>query len=376
MAGEESVPDDIAAVASALRRALARADAVLVSGGLGPTFDDLTREAAAKTLGRRLTFDPRLWSRILKRFARYKMKVPEQNKRQALVIGGAEVLDNPNGSAPGQRLKTRGKSLVLMPGPPSEMYPMFENLVLPRLKRAHARGIHLASFSVRLSGIPESSADERLDPVRARWPKARFTILASGGEVSFHAVSFERSARAARAARAGLRRDILAAVGAFAHGEADETLEFALGARLKKRGLTLAAAESCTGGLLGGRITAVAGSSAWFLGGVVSYANAAKVRLLGVPARVLARHGAVSPECAAAMAEGARRALKADLGVSITGVAGPGGGTKDKPVGLVHLAVSGPGRRRASRRLEINGPREAVRSRAVTAALRLVFDAA
>jgi nicotinamide-nucleotide amidase len=374
MIGESSVPDDVTLIAAALRLALAEADVVVVSGGLGPTFDDLTREAAAKALGRTLTFEPALWNSILKRFARYRVKVPDENKRQAMVIAGAEVLDNPNGSAPGQRLRAKGgRTLILLPGPPVEMYPMFES-ALPRLARDHARGVFPASFSVRLSGVPESIADERLDPVRARWPKARFTILASGGEVSFHAASPERSPAAARRARARLRRDILAAVGEFAHGEGDVTLEAALGARLKKRGLTLAVAESCTGGLLGSRITSVPGSSAYFLGGIISYANSVKTRRLGVPSRLLAKHGAVSAECAAALARGARRAIAADVGIAITGVAGPDGGTKDKPVGLVFVAVSGPGRARAVKRLEINGPREAVRSRAATAALRLAFD--
>jgi nicotinamide-nucleotide amidase len=376
MMGEASVPDDAALIASAMRRALASADAVIVCGGLGPTFDDITREAAARALVRRLDFKPALWKKILARFARYRMKVPEENKRQAQVIAGAEVLDNPNGSAPGQRLRARGKTLILLPGPPTEMYPMFERSVLPRLIRDHARGVHLAEFSVRLSGVPESVADEKLDPVRARWPNARFTILASGGEVAFHAASREKSAAAARAARVRLRREILDAVGEFAHGVADQTLEFALGASLKKRRLTVAVAESCTGGLLGGRITSAAGSSAWFKGGIIAYANSVKIRQLGVPARIIARRGAVSAECAAAMAAGVRRALRADIGVSITGVAGPGGGTKEKPVGLVFVAVSGPGRASSSRRLEINGPRDSVRSRAVTAALRLAFDAA
>ncbi|NNN05666.1 MAG: competence/damage-inducible protein A [Elusimicrobia bacterium] len=374
MLGEESVLDDVAAIAAAMRRALAKADAVIVCGGLGPTFDDLTREAAARALKRTLSFKPALWREILKRFARYRMKVPEQNKRQAMVVGGAQVLENSNGSAPGQRLRAAGRTLLLLPGPPSEMYPMFE-AVLPTLVRDHARGVHAAAFSVRLSGVPESIADERLDPVRARWPQARFTILASGGEVSFHAALTARSATAARAARERLRREILDAVGEFAHGEGDETLEFALGARLKRKGLTLAVAESCTGGLMGGRLTAVAGSSAYFLGGVISYANSVKTKSLGVPSKLLARFGAVSAECAAAMARGARKSIGADMGAAITGVAGPDGGTKEKPVGLVFVAVSGPGRAEAVKRLEINGPRDAVRGRAVTAALRLAFDA-
>jgi nicotinamide-nucleotide amidase len=374
MAGEESVPDDVARISAAMRRALAAADAVVVCGGLGPTFDDLTREAAARALKRTMTFRPALWADILKRFARYRMKVPEQNKRQAMVVGGAEVLVNPNGSAPGQRLRENGRTMILLPGPPSEMYPMFD-AVLPKLVRDHARGVHVASFSARLSGVPESTADEKLDPVRARWPRARFTILASGGEVSFHATSAEKSAAAARAATARLRREILDAVGEHAHGEGADTLEFALGKRLKKKGLGLAVAESCTGGLLGGRMTSVPGSSSYFLGGVISYANAVKIKSLGVPSALIARHGAVSAECAAAMARGVRKALNADVGLSVTGIAGPDGGTKAKPVGLVFVAVSGPGRAESVKRLEINGPRDAVRGRAVTAALRLAFDA-
>ena len=373
--GESSLPDETAKISAALKRALAEADDVIVCGGLGPTFDDVTREAAAKALRRKISFRPALWAGILKRFARYHLKVPDENKRQAMVIAGGSVLNNPNGSAPGQRLRARGKTLVLLPGPATEMYPMFE-AVLPRLARDHARGVHPASFTARLSGVPESIADERLDPVRARWPKASFTILASEGEVSFHATSLEKSSAAARAVRAKLKREILDAVGEFAHGEGDSTLEAALGARLRKRRLTLAVAESCTGGLLGARLTSVPGSSGYFLGGAIAYANAAKVRLLGVPARVLSKHGAVSSECAAAMARGARRALRADVGVSVTGIAGPDGGTKDKPVGLVFIAVCGPGRAEAVRRLDINGPRAAVRSRATTAALRLVYDIA
>ncbi len=374
MVGEESVPDDVGRVSAAMRRALASADAVIVCGGLGPTFDDLTREAAARALKRTLTFKPALWTEILRRFARYRMKVPDENKRQAMVVGGAEVLPNRNGSAPGQRLRAGGRTLVLLPGPPSEMYPMFD-AVLPALVRDHARGVHVASFSVRLSGVPESIADEKLDPVRARWPGTRFTILASSGEVSFHATRAEKSAAAARAATKALRREILDAVGEFAHGERTDTLEWALGTRLKKKGLTLAVAESCTGGLLGGRITSVPGSSSYFLGGVIAYANSVKIKNLGVPSRLIARHGAVSSECAAALARGARKSAGADVGVSVTGVAGPDGGTKDKPVGLVYAAVSGPGRVEAVKRLEIHGPRDVVRGRAVTAALRLAFDA-
>ncbi|MDE2489519.1 MAG: CinA family nicotinamide mononucleotide deamidase-related protein, partial [Elusimicrobia bacterium] len=298
--GERSIPDDVALIRDAMRRSLSQADAVLVTGGLGPTFDDLTREAAAEALGRALVFQPALWERIRRRFARYHARIPEENKRQALAVAGALVLDNGAGSAPGQLIGARGgRTLVLMPGPSGELYPMFERQVLPRLVRAHARGVRPASVSVRLSGVPESVADERLDAVRRRWPRARFTILASDGEVSFHATSVERSPAAARKVRARLRREILDAVGEFVHAEGDETLQGALGRRLKARGLTLAVAESCTGGMIGARLTATPGSSDYFAGGVIAYANSVKVRALGVPRALLARRGAVSAECAA-----------------------------------------------------------------------------
>jgi nicotinamide-nucleotide amidase len=376
--GESSVPDSVATIKTALRRALASADAVIVCGGLGPTFDDLTREAAAAALGRKIRFEPKLWDKIRRRFARYHMAVPEENKRQAEVIGGAEVLANDAGSAPGQRLEFRGadgrpRSLILLPGPYAEMSPIFER-VLPRLAMRHARGAGSASFSLRLVGVPESVADEKLDAVRARFPGASFTILASGGEVSFHATVRARTAGAAKAALASLRLAALAAVGRWAYGEGDATLESSLGARLKKRKLTVAVAESCTGGLLGGRLTSVPGSSAWFLGGVIAYDNSVKTKLLGVSARLLAKHGAVSSECAEAMARGARKAAGARVGIAVTGIAGPDGGTKAKPVGTVHLAVAGPGTAMRSERRDIHGPRETVRSRAASAALALLKE--
>lgn len=378
VAGESSVPDSVPAISAALKRAVAVADAVIVCGGLGPTFDDLTREAAADALGRTLAFKPALWTVILKRFARYRVPVPDENKRQAEVIAGAAVLENAAGSAPGQRLEFRGRdgrprTMVLLPGPFSEMSPIFER-ELPRLAARHARGVASASFTLRLVGVPESVADEKLDPVRAAHPRASFTILASGGEVSFHATVRAKTAAAARAELKGLRAAVIAAVGRWAYGEGDATLEGALGATLKRKGLTLAVAESCTGGLLGARLTSIAGSSAWFHGGVIAYDNGVKRRLAGVPASVLSRHGAVSAECAEAMALGVRRALKTSIGVAITGIAGPGGGTKEKPVGLVYAAVAGPGPGARAKRFDIHGPRESVRSRAATAALNMLKE--
>ena len=379
VAGEESVPDSVPEIAAAISRALGSADAVVVCGGLGPTFDDLTREAAAAALGRKLRFHPPLWNRIKRRFARYRTPVPDENRRQAEVIHGAEVLDNANGSAPGQRLEFPGrggpKSLVLFPGPYHEMAPMFLR-ALPRLRRRHARGLFSSYWTLRLTGVPESVADERLDSVRALNPDAEFTILASGGELSFHVTVNAKSAAAARAELGRLKAAALAAVGRWRYAEGEETLESAVGEALKRRRFTAAVAESCTGGLIGSRLTSVPGSSSYFRGGVIAYHNEVKTRRLGVPSRLLARHGAVSEECAAAMARGARRTLKASIGIGVTGIAGPGGGSKEKPVGLVYVAAAGPGPRLEVRRLDLNGPRDSVRSRAATAALALLRDAA
>lgn len=373
---ESSLPDDVGMIAAELRLAAGRADAVIVCGGLGPTFDDLTREAAAKAFGRRLVFKPALWKAIALRFNRHKVRaIPEENKRQAFILSGAKALKNERGSAPGQLFKAGKTTVALLPGPYSEMSPMLERDVLPALRRAHAKGLHAARLVVRTSGLPESVVDERLAPVTAEASDAlEFTILSSGAQVSYHATALAKSAAAARARVDAIRARVYAAVGERVFGEGDATLESAVVARLREKKLTLAAAESCTGGLLGQRLTATAGSSDVFVGGVVAYANEVKIAQLGVPARLIEKDGAVSRACALAMAAGARERLKADVGVSITGIAGPGGGTKDKPVGLVYVAASGAWRQPEVRELRLLGGRDDVRARSASAALDLLLD--
>jgi nicotinamide-nucleotide amidase len=343
-----TLPDDRAGLAAAIGEAMDRCDALLVCGGLGPTFDDLTREAAADALGLKLRFSTALWDGIVRKFSRHRMNIPEENKRQAYLLQGARPIENKVGSAPGQLLEiTRGgkrRLLFLLPGPYSEMSPMFEGQVLPRLKRALAAGLHTEHAVLRLSGLPESAADEKLAHLtRAPEPGVEFTILAGKGHVSFH-ITVTDSARAAAERRLELyRRRVLDAVGEHVFGEGDATLESALGEALLDRGWTISVAESCTGGGVGERLTSVPGSSRWFRGGVIAYDNALKTSLLGVSGKTLETHGAVSAECAREMARGARRACGSTLAVSLTGIAGPGGGTAQKPVGLVHIAVAGPG---------------------------------
>lgn len=371
---ESSLPDDEQAIAGEIRQALERCDVLLLCGGLGPTFDDVTRQAVALALGRRLLYRPELYARIKEKFSRYKLPLPQENRRQAFVIEGAEVLSNGIGSAPGQWVllprSGRPQALVLLPGPFSELSPMFEKDVLPRLRRTYARGLHTDSLRLHLYGTPESAADEALKPLTSRADEELgFTILAGGTQVDFHAWVRTRSAARCRALIASVRRLAYRKVGGFIFGEGAETLESVVGRELQRCKLTLGLAESCTAGMAGARLTAVAGSSAYFKGGVVSYADGMKTGALGVRAQTLRRHGAVSAACAAEMASGVRRLACSDVGLSITGIAGPAGASPGKPVGLVWIAVDGPGKRRNSRQLLLSGGRELVRQRAVSAAL-------
>ena len=381
LARETVLPDDPAALADAVRAALSRCDALLVCGGLGPTFDDLTREAVAAALGRDLVFRPGLYAAILRKFARLGVKPPRENRRQAFLVRGAAALANRKGSAPGQLLilrrgRSRPLTLALLPGPSGEMAPILESAVLPRLRRTYGRGAHAQSLTLHLCGLPESAADERLKRLTDQaGPELDFTILLSApGQVDFHACARAASAARARRLIARVRRQALRLVGRHVFGEGPVTLESAVGALLRRRRLTLAVAESCTAGLLAGRLTSAAGSSDYFRGGVLAYHDDLKRGILGVKPATLARHGAVSAACAREMAAGARRVAGSALGLSITGIAGPSGGSPGKPVGLVFIALAGPAGAAAQRRLLLSGGREAVRQRAVTAALRLLWD--
>ncbi|MCX5794422.1 MAG: CinA family nicotinamide mononucleotide deamidase-related protein [Elusimicrobia bacterium] len=373
------LPDDADALAGAVRAALQRCDALIVCGGLGPTFDDLTREAVARALGRDLVFSPRLYAGIRLKFARLGTRLPRENRRQAFLVRGAAPLANRVGSAPGQVIVVRRRggppqTVALLPGPPRELLPLFDCEVLPRLRRAYARGLHAATLDLHFCGLPESAADERLKPLtRQAGPELDFTILAGPGQVDFHVLARCSSARRARGLIARCRRQALRLLAGHVVGEGALTLEAAVGGLLRRRRLTLAAAESCTAGLLSGRLTSVPGSSDYFRGGVLAYHDSLKRGLLGVRAVTLARAGAVSAACAREMAAGARRVAGADVGVSVTGVAGSSGGTAAKPVGLVFAAVAGPGAGIAVRRWRLSGDRETVRQRAVAAALRLLW---
>jgi nicotinamide-nucleotide amidase len=359
---------DLAAV---LRTALARADLILCMGGLGPTEDDRTRETLAKVLRRRLVFRPAVRDRIRERFRRRGWPMAASNLKQCYIIEGAEVLENPNGTAPGLWLETRRNRIALLPGPPHEILPMFEKDVLPRLARC-GRGLTVRRV-VRLTGLGESAMESKLKRFYRMVPDGvGVTTLAAFGDLSIR-LTYAGSGPQELADRRleALERALVRALGPWIYSRGGEALEEVVGSLLRERGLTIACAESCTGGLIGHRLTEVPGSSDYFLESAVTYSNRAKTERLGVPAALIERHGAVSAPVARAMALGIRRTSGADIGVAVTGVAGPGGGTARKPVGLVYIALA-RGRGAAVERCLFSGGRSQVKFQSSQKALDLV----
>lgn len=361
--------DRRATLAAAIRDLLAGHDLVLVSGGLGPTTDDLTREAAADALGRELVLDEGLLEDLRNRFRAYGRRMPEVNRRQAMVPTGAtEVIPNPRGSAPGLRMVTdAGATLFLFPGVPAELEGMAESHLEPWLA-ARTGGGRRETVTLKVAGMAESEVEELIAPVYEELGREVVSVLAGAGEVLVR-VSATGSEDERRATLRGAEERLAGLLGrAVFTRRADETLEGVVGRLLAGRDETLATAESCTGGLVAERITAIPGASDFFLGAVVAYTDRLKQDLLGVPAELLERHGAVSEPVARAMASGVRDALKADRALAVTGIAGPGGGTDEKPVGTVHVAWAGPGGV-DHRRVRFLGGREQVRRLSAQAAL-------
>ncbi len=360
------VGDSLEHLTSAAQIALSRADIVLFSGGLGPTEDDLTREAVAATLGLAMYRDNTITTMLHKRFAERRIAMPPNNAKQADILDGAEMLPNGNGSAPGQYLITnyagKRRIVVLMPGPPKELKPLFVNQVKPRLAAAMPPSF-LARRELHMALIPESTVDARTAPIYQRFADVETTILATQGEIQLHFQCAKPTLEEAQA-----RVD--AVVEAIEH-EMDEDIYSSHGESLEEvvllmmglRHLTLAAAESCTGGLLSERLTAIAGSSRYFLGGAVVYSDALKTTFAGVPAEMIEREGPVSDAVARALADGIRERTGASIGVSITGIAGPGPGTgadEGKPIGLVYLGISDADGTQV-KELRLNGDREHIR---------------
>jgi nicotinamide-nucleotide amidase len=365
-----TVADDAALLESAFRNALGRADLVVATGGLGPTEDDLTREAAARALGRGIHRDQEILEALKVRFARYLREMARINEKQADVIDGAVALPNARGTAPGQRIEQEGKLLFLLPGPPGEMQPMFMEQVLP-IVRERAGGAVLRTRVLRIAAMAESDVDQAAAPVYKTFTNPRTTILGAAGQVELHLTAQGRSDAEAEERIEALAVGIRQALPGRIFSEDGRELPEVVADLLRDRRRTVALAESCTGGLLSARLTDVAGASAFLDRAFVIYSNRAKVEELGVDGGLVERVGAVSEEVAAAMAAGARRVAGTDIGVAITGIAGPDGGTPEKPVGLVYVALEGAAGKRV-RRAVFPGGRERVRYQATQVALEML----
>ncbi len=368
------VGDDLKQIAAATQHAIFRSEIVIFSGGLGPTEDDLTREAVAEALGVSLRRDAQVLAHIEERFATRGWKMSPNNAKQADVIEGATVLPNANGTAAGQwisgRFDNRERTIILLPGPPHELKGLFECECRERL-RAKLPPASIATRVLKIAMLGESAVDARVAPIYKRYGSVQTTILAGAGEIQLHFRSRAQTMEAAQArvdeAADAVEEELDDAV----YSRNGESLEQIVGYWLQMRNATLAVAESCTGGLLAERITSVGGSSRYFAGGAVVYSNAMKTELAGVPASMIERHGAVSREVAAALAEGVRYRSEATLGLGITGVAGPTGGSAEKPVGLVfHALASDSGTEVIERNFP--GDRQRIRWFASTLALDMV----
>ena len=364
--------DDIGA---ALLAAAAQADIVVVTGGLGPTDDDVTREAVAAACGMPLEEDADVAAGIRSRFAARGLAMPAINQRQALVPRGAAVLPNPDGSAPGLWIERPEMVCIVLPGPPRELRGMFEAVARTRLAAACGRqGIFRRVL--RVTGRPESYVDEVASPVYSRWLSASVpistSVLASRGEVELHLAARAATREDADGALDAATSELAAVLGRDLVSSDGAALEEVVGRLLRAQGRRVAVAESCTGGLIASRLTDVPGSSEYVHAGWVAYHNEAKTALLGVDARLIEAHGAVSEPVARALADGCRKLAGTDYGLGVTGIAGPGGGSSEKPVGTVYVALAGPGERLRVRRLNLPGDRERVKHFASQAALDLL----
>jgi nicotinamide-nucleotide amidase len=368
------IGDDVDELASVLRGALGWADVVVLTGGLGPTEDDVTRDGVARVLQRSLTENAAVVERIRSRFARRGLTMPDINRKQGLVPDGATILDNANGTAPGLWLEHGRTAIVLLPGPPREMKPMFEIVVRDRLA-PRTNGAGLFRRVLKITGRTESDVDATVQPIYGPWASGKTpittTILAVLGQIELHLTAKAPDRATADRALDAAVDALRSALGESVYSVDGSPLEQVVGRLLRDRGLTIAAAESCSGGLLSSRLTDVPGSSEYVVSGVVCYSNRSKVEWLGVPEAMIEQHGAVSEPVARAMAAGVRDRASSRIGVGITGIAGPGGGTPEKPVGTVAIAVVGDAAEQV-RTFQFFGGRDLVKFQSTQAALNMV----
>lgn len=362
-----TVPDDPELIRQAVGNAVGEADVVVVTGGLGPTVDDRTRQAVARVLGRKLVLDEAVLDTVKAHFERRGLPMPESNLSQALVPEGARVLENRLGTAPGLLLE-QGETLVfVLPGVPAEMRAMLENYVSPYLE---GRGLRRLTEErlLRTTGVPESVLSERIGATAKRLARVDVAYLPRATGVDIRITGRGETLKRARAAAESAQERLASELGDCVYARGDESLEQVVGYLLVMKGKTVSVAESCTGGRLGWTLTRMPGSSEYFVGGIIAYSNELKKRLLGVKAGVLKEHGAVSAETARAMAAGVKAKTHSGYGIGVTGIAGPGGGSEERPVGLVYIAVSGA-RGEKVREFRFSGGRDTVRKQASQGAL-------
>src|SRR3982074_894693 len=364
------VGDDDARLEEVVKDAVKRSRVVITTGGLGPTEDDITRKVVARALRRRLALNESVLAEIRERFKSFGVNMPERNSRQAMVIDGAEVLPNPNGSAPGLYLEHGECSVALLPGPPRENQPMYRDHIEARFQKL-AGDIRFARRVLRVAGMGESAVDEKIAPIYSKYQNPLTTILFNSSEIEVHLRAHGRTEADAEALLDDLSLKIETELGNAVFSFRGEKMEEVVGRSLAISGFTLAVAESCTGGLIAERLTNVPGSSKYFVEALVTYSNESKARLLGVDRKLIREFGAVSQQVARDMARGVRHRRKTDFGLAVTGIAGPDGGTQEKPVGLVFIALADDAHT-AHKRFVLPGDRELIRWRASQAALDML----
>jgi nicotinamide-nucleotide amidase len=368
------VGDDVGDLVMLLERAIGTVDIVVVTGGLGPTEDDITRDALARALKVPMDLDEGTAERIRQRFARRGLEMAEINRRQAMVPRGAVMLENPRGTAPGLWVERENTAIVLLPGPPREMRPMFEEVVATRLG-PRAGGAAMYRRVLKIAGRTESDVDARAQPVYSRWTEGASpigtTILAVMGQIELHLSTVAADRLEGEGALDRAVAQLQEALGPSVYSSDGRGLERVLGDLIQEEGWRVGTAESCTGGLLASRLTDVPGSSDYFESGFVCYSNRAKIEWLGVPRELIEAHGAVSEPVAGAMADGVRARAGVEVGIGITGIAGPGGGTADKPVGTVAIAVVCP-KGIQVRTFQFVGDREQVKFQSTQAAMNML----